>query len=585
MKKIFTYILLILLTFSVLSCGEDNSSTTTLNTISETTEEETTLDTQAYSELSKKIADFDDEFSYASGLDMFMDTTIDVYIGGDSQSDISTTQTLTMNLITDLIDPYYYIEYSSTGVATEVQIYELVNDDFLVYSLYHDRIQTSIIPKQEQSDSITGMLDEFYIEGEMDRYAPSYIKYFKLSDNYYRTLMSIDQLASLNPEIFNDILSIGGSGLDLSDIFVEINYRFNYLDYDFYLTINMEPFPLTEQGDNYLGMTSSQGIRLLDTVDRIYFNLDYLKVEGAQSRFDGIFTIKEDVDEYLYINWDSNNYFRYYFEEGYYYIDDSNVAYGDIDIELYNSEFYRINGSRVFEIEESDYYYLNFINNTESAFTLSPLIYKLNEETVGLPDNPIVQTDHTITLTANMGDTTYLLDDETESDGLLILKKEGTADTGFIPYYTYDFGRQYQDYYTYIIEEGAILAINFKHVFDVDTTYTWSYIPCGEVTTNYQEMRQYSNINPTFILLNKSNPNTNVSFNVSETKSVNFNYSEGSFYASEVYVNVYSEDGTLIVSDILNKSYTLDAGNYYLEITSTGYSSDIAYNYFILIIS
>jgi hypothetical protein len=581
MRKLYSIFELFLLIFSVVSCAGDKESTT-FQTTTETTTLETTLDTQVYGELSEKLSDFDDAFSNAAGLDIFISSSVDVYLGGDSISDLATSQAVEMTMRVDLDEPYFYSDINISDIDRFVQITELVEDKYLVYSTYYDRIQTSVVSEQELV--IDETIDGAYTTGLMSGLTPDNIRYLKVSDDYYRAIVPLRQLALLNPEMFGEIEEMLGNTFDFSEIFVEIIYQFDYQGYDFYMTINMEPVAISEQGENYVGLESIQGIRVLATVDRIYFSLDSYKVEGATDLGLGIYTIRDDVDENLYLTNNSNNYFRYYFEEGYYYIDDFGVAYDEIDISLYDSEFAEVSGNRVFGIEEEGYYYVNFKNKSDSNLSITPLVYKLDEATVGLPSEPIITTNNTLTLTADMETTHYLFDDLTFGDGLFVLKNHGSGYPGFWAYYTYEQGRDYDGYYTFIIDQDNVLAMEFKNLSNVDTTYSWDFIPCGQDTTDYLEMRSYSEVSPTFIYLNEDEPNTNIAFSISETKDVTFDYEDGSFYADGINANVYTSDGTLVETNVLDATVELAAGDYYLEVTSNGYSMNPYYTYFVLII-
>ncbi|MBI9009169.1 MAG: hypothetical protein JEZ05_03985 [Tenericutes bacterium] len=375
--------LLFLLLFSFLACSK-TETTTLVTTTTEVTTEETTTDSYVLTELRSKLANFDNPYSNANGLELVMDAQVFAYSGGNSLSDISMEQTVNTRMVLDYENIYNYTEVSYLEEEPQIFVIDEHDGEITGYNMSNGFLDSSLMTQTEAYTNNRELIEQVYKEGNTDLLAPDSVSYTKITENYYRAMMSIELLARFNPDLLREVQGMAGQVFDLSKIFIEVIYQFDYQGYDLFVTIDMPAVRIFDQSDFYLSMTLVQKVKILGTVLKENINYAAYKIVGAIDRYSGMYTFEEDFSETLFLNRNSDNYYRYYFEAGTYklypaYLFDN----GEIELILYNSEYQVVEMEEapedLYEILASGYYYINYRSNLEIDYIINPETYKLAE--------------------------------------------------------------------------------------------------------------------------------------------------------------------------------------------------------------
>jgi len=372
MKKTLICFVLLLSVF-IVSCTEE---TTTVTTTVMTTEEETTYDNSNYLELSQKLDLFEIAFLFASGIIVEYDTEVNIHMGSSGQSDISTSEAISLYALIDSENEYQYMEVNMGDQFDQVLIVDVEDEQAVATSIMDRRMSKEIVLPDQSDEGISNSIDFIYGENTFDALTPSYRRYTKIGEDYYVCVMSLQDLMGVMPELFNEMDDVVGGIVDFSEIRVEVVYQFASQDFDFILNVSIDPVQIIDVSNSFGSMEMSMKIKLLTTVEKVEIDYEAYRLEGPNDPFSYMFTFSGEYDPTLYLYPQRYNYYKYFFEAGSHYVEGIDSEF--IEVFIYDEELNPIQGVAMFLIPEPGYYYVNYSNTGEAPIITSPdinLIY------------------------------------------------------------------------------------------------------------------------------------------------------------------------------------------------------------------
>ncbi len=584
MKKVFIVITSFFV-FALLACSEETTTTSSQTTT--TTEVATTTDDSVIrEELLTKLEVFSAFVDGSTVLEMDMTTRMTLFMGGDQVQDIITDETMEIFMQLDRENHYFYNRIQSPMMGVIEEEVEIIGNDLVTRmamddSLMSDVLVSQTIPPIDDFEAYVG----FSLTDEAMTMAPFRGRYEKLSTNEYRVRFSLNTLLNEESELFDELLGIGELFIETEEpVIFDVNYNFisdNQMRYNLVIDKTM----IESETQIYIAMQASSTMTVPEDYVKKQINYSQFTIEGNWDRSTVYLTLDGNEDYEIKLFSEQDNYFRYELEEGYYIINDLSsyrAYFGEVDIDVYNSDFELISGDHIYAIPEDGVYYINFENLTESNIRMRPTIRKLNPETVGIPSNPILTALSPVTLEPGIEQLSLMFMTQTSKAGMLLIRDTTVGGSGYQPFYGVNH-QSFEDslfgtgiYSIFIMPARTIAAIQFEILENKGMTFEWEYLTQRALTWDFSRMPRYQFDEPTHILFTENETAQNIKFTIPDTTTISIqmlNYMSNCTYGN-ILIDLYDEDMNMIANNQVNTPLTLEAGTYILFINAGGITYD-----------
>jgi hypothetical protein len=476
----------------------------------------------------------------------------------------------------DLINQviHYYSEDSENFIVS--LLLDLNHERMYDYYAEDGNLYKNVIEGAEYADFLSTIdtQDGDYFSWTLLSGLPDWTTFEILSSKKYAVAFSIYDLFEYDAKFASDVLGLLEPAHSPYDYAVTVIVD---LSDGLALEVSTQSYPTNELGFrlNY-DMSFKESISVPDVLtpqkinDNHYFETTFDDPSDCDRSYD-----PNTMHEVLILP-ESDNYFRFELEPGYYNFD----LYWDFSSKfhatLYDSNMNVVYYHGFYKIETANTYFLNVTTDETEATRLELTLYSYPEETLGAFDNPLIAGDE-LSGTILMGESDYYYLIRNCREGYVVVNMTG-GDFGPI---TVGDGRSFQSMWVdgsvgFLVEEGQDLILIVKGEMETfDYILSWKFQEIPTPTNDLASMQSIS-IRKTLILP-ISSPSYSQVFALTIAEEADYTMIHFVGYdrnVEHVYLSqLYNDQGVLLQefdNDQNSVVYHFEPGTYYIMVTGNG---------------